>query len=131
MFKKFIVMAGLVLLPLFLPAAVQAIDIGDIEEEMQEVGDTGFGTSGGPQDITTTIGTIISVVLGILGIIFLVLAVYAGFLWMTSQGNEEKVKKAQQILTTSVIGLVITLAAYAIADFVVSEAIEATGTGTT
>lgn len=127
MFKKLFILAGLVTMPLFAPITAHATDIGDIETDLQTVGDAGYGTSGGPQTLTTTIGTIISTVLGLLGIIFLILAVYAGFLWMTSQGSEEKTKKAKQILSTAVIGLVITLAAYAIADFVVGEALTATG----
>lgn len=127
MLRKIFVLVGLIAMPLLAPVTVRAIDIGDLESELETVGDSGYGTSGGPQDLTTTIGTIISTVLGLLGIIFLVLAVYAGFLWMTSQGSEEKTKKAKQILSTAVIGLVITLAAYAIADFVVGEALTATG----
>ncbi|MEK7665517.1 MAG: hypothetical protein AAB337_01405 [Patescibacteria group bacterium] len=127
MFKKIFLIGALFVLPLVAPLTVRAIDITDIETELTTVGDAGYGTSGGPQSLTTTIGTIISTVLGLLGIIFLILAVYAGFLWMTSQGSEEKVKKAQQILTSSIIGLIITLAAYAIADFIVGEALTATG----
>ena len=126
MLKKIFVIAGLLVLPLIAPLSVHATGL-DLETDLQTVGDAGYGTSGGPQDLTTTIGTIISTVLGLLGIIFLILAVYAGFLWMTSQGSEEKTKKARQILSTAVIGLVITLAAYAIADFVVGEALTATG----
>ena len=126
MFKKIFLIGALFALPLVAPLTAHAIDITTIEDELTDVGDAAYG-SGGPQDLTTTIGTIISTVLGLLGIIFLILAVYAGFLWMTSQGSEEKVKKAQQILTSSIIGLIITLAAYAIADFVVGEALTATG----
>ncbi|PIR92378.1 hypothetical protein COU01_01910, partial [Candidatus Falkowbacteria bacterium CG10_big_fil_rev_8_21_14_0_10_44_15] len=53
-----------------------------------------------------------------LGIIFLVLVLYAGFLWMTAAGNEDQVTKAKSILTTSIIGIVIIVAAYAIVTFV-------------
>src|SRR3990167_3430064 len=38
------------------------------------------------------IGNIISIFLGLLGVIFLVLVIYAGFLLITSQGSEEKIK---------------------------------------
>lgn len=125
MLKKLFVLIGLIAMPLFAPITAHAAL--DLTTDLETVGDYGYGTSGGPQDLTQTIGTIISTVLGLLGIIFLILAVYAGFLWMTSQGSEEKTKKAKQILSTAVIGLVITLAAYAIADFVVGEALTATG----
>ncbi len=128
MFKKILTYGAILALPFAGPLVAHAISVTDISTELQTVGDSGYGTSGGPQSLTTTIGTIISTILGLLGIIFLVLAVYAGFLWMTSQGSEDKVKKAKQILSSSIIGLIITLAAYAIADFVVTEALSATGT---
>jgi len=62
----------------------------------------------------------INYVLSFLGVIFLVLAIYAGILWMTSQGNEKTVEKSKDILINSVIGLVIVALAYAISYFVVS-----------
>ena len=62
----------------------------------------------------------ITYVLSFLGVIFLVLAIYAGILWMTSQGNEKTVEKAKDILINSVIGLIIVALAYAISYFVVS-----------
>ena len=103
---------------------------GDLDDFLTEVGpEAGVSASGGTpnQTLTEIIGSVISTALGLLGVIFLILAVYAGFLWTTSQGSEEKTKKAKQILSSSVVGLVITLAAYAIATFVVGEATTATG----
>jgi hypothetical protein len=63
-------------------------------------------------------GTIITAILGLLGLIFVVLLVYAGFQWMTAEGNEEKVEKAKGTITRAVIGLAIVIAAYAITYFV-------------
>lgn len=92
----------------------------------------GLATTGGTpnSDLATIIGSIISVVLGLLGVIFLLLTIYAGFLWMTAQGNEEQVQKATGILKNAIIGLIVTLAAYSIATFVVSQVSTATS-GTT
>lgn len=69
---------------------------------------------GGNTDLATIISTLITVVLGFLGIIFLVLTISAGFKWMTSQGNEEDIKKAKGTIKNSIIGLIIVIAAYAI-----------------
>ena len=52
--------------------------------------------------------------LSFLGIAFFILIIYAGWLWMTAGGNEERLGKAKKILQEAVIGLVIVLAAYAI-----------------
>ncbi|HCC83449.1 TPA: hypothetical protein DEP96_01210 [Candidatus Uhrbacteria bacterium] len=72
-------------------------------------------------DILSLIGLLIKALLGILGVIFLILIIYAGILWMTAAGNEDKVKKAQNILKNSVIGLVILITAYAISWFVLAQ----------
>ena len=80
----------------------------------QEADLAAVGTAAGIDTETSLleiIGNIISIFLGLLGVIFLVLVIYAGFLWMTSQGSEEKIKTAKNILKNATIGLVITLAA--------------------
>ncbi len=94
------------------PALAIVLDDGHLEEAGRNAT---YTTS---QSLEDTIGILISVVLGLLGVIFLILTLYAGFLWMTSAGDSKKVDQAKQILTTSVIGLVIILAAYAITEFV-------------
>jgi len=72
-------------------------------------------------NLETSVGTVISGALALVGTIFLILTVYAGILWMLAQGNEEKVNKAKDIITAAIIGLVITMAAYAITSFVTTR----------
>jgi len=69
-------------------------------------------------NLSSIVQTVISALLGLLGIIFLVLIIYAGFNWMTAQGDEEKVTTAKDTLTRAIIGLVIITMAYAITFFV-------------
>lgn len=64
---------------------------------------------------------IINLLLGFLGLVALVLIIYAGYLWMTSAGNEEKVTQAKQILKNGVIGLLIILSSWAIVTFLISQ----------
>ena len=86
---------------------------------------TGLGTT----DIRQGVMSIINYVFGFLGIIAIVLILYAGFIWMTAAGNEEKVEQAKKIITAAVIGLVIIFVSYALANFVVTQLITATGAG--
>lgn len=76
------------------------------------------GQSFSPENI---ISEGISYALSFLGVIFLVLAIYAGITWMTSQGNEKAIEKAKNILTNSIIGLVIVALAYVISYLVISN----------
>ena len=80
----------------------------------------------GSEDLTATIGKLISALLSVLGVIFLLLIIWAGFTWMTAQGDPKKVDKAKDILITSVVGLIILLSAYAISTFVITQLGEAT-----
>jgi len=73
------------------------------------------------------IARIIQVALGFLGIIAVVLIMYAGWMWMTSEGNEEKITKAKNILKNAIIGLIIILSAFSIASFILNKLSESTG----
>lgn len=64
-------------------------------------------------------GRIVQIVLSLLGIAFLGFMIYAGIMWMTAQGNEQKVEKAKNMITESIVGIIIVAAAYAIAYFVI------------
>ncbi len=75
--------------------------------------------------LTSLIGNLIQALLGIVGVIFLVITVYAGFLWMTAQGDTGKVDKAKKMLSNSIIGIVIVVAAYAFTSYVVDALVKA------
>ncbi|MFH0853949.1 MAG: Ig-like domain-containing protein [bacterium] len=61
---------------------------------------------------------IIRIFLGFLGVILVILVMYAGFLWMTAGGDENKITQSKTILKNSLIGLLIILSSYAIVSFV-------------
>ncbi|MFA6603613.1 MAG: pilin [Patescibacteria group bacterium] len=74
----------------------------------------GLGTT----DIRTTIGNIIKAFFAFLGVAAVLIILYAGVLWMTSQGSEEKITQAKKILINATIGLAIIMSAYAITAFI-------------
>ncbi|NCT48430.1 MAG: hypothetical protein GW763_10660 [Paraglaciecola sp.] len=90
----------------------------------------GEGTYSTDLTVTVFIGNMIRTLLAATGIIFLVITVYAGILYMTAAGEPDKVKKAKSMLTSSVIGLVIIVGAYAISTYVIN-AIATAATTTT
>ncbi|MBU0660910.1 pilin [Patescibacteria group bacterium] len=77
-------------------------------------------------DIRIVIAKIIRAALGLLGTIMLGLMVYAGGIWMTSAGAEDKIAQAKKIMVNAVIGLTIILSALAIVQFVISSLLQAT-----
>ncbi len=74
--------------------------------------------------LTDYLGNIVGVFLGLLGTIFVILIVYAGYTWMMASGNAEKVSKAQGTIKSAVLGLVITVAVYAIWIFIFARIVK-------
>ncbi len=87
---------------------------------------SGLGGSLSGSDPRAIAGRIINIALGLLGVIAVGLIIYAGFLWMTSGGEEEKISKAKKLLISAVIGLGIILSSWAIASFVLNRLHNAT-----
>lgn len=72
---------------------------------------------------------IIQAFLVLLGTLFLVYAVYAGYLILTSAGNEERVEKGKSILKNTTIGIAIILSAYG-TTWIVQQVFVASGDDT-
>lgn len=73
------------------------------------------------------IGNAINLLLTVMGLILLIIIVYGGITWMTAGGDEGNVKKARTMMIQGVIGMAVTLSAYALTQFVVDNIVEATG----
>ena len=84
---------------------------------------TGLGT----RDLREGVMMIVQYLLGFLGIIAIIVILYGGFVWLTSAGSEEKVGQAKKFIPAGIIGLIIIFISYAIAAFVITQLIEATG----
>lgn len=59
-------------------------------------------------------GRFIMIALSFLGIIAVIIVIYAGFQWMTSGGNQERVASSKKMLIAGLIGLLIILLSLAI-----------------
>ena len=73
------------------------------------------------EDVRVIAGRFIQFALGFLGVLAVLLIMYAGFLWMTSGGNEEKISVAKKILKNGIIGLIIILSAWTLATFFINR----------
>jgi amino acid transporter len=92
--------------------------------------DKAAGTGLGDTDPRIIAARIIRIFLGFLGIIAVSLVMYAGWMYMTAEGDSEKVEKAKKILIGALIGLVICLASFAIASFILNSLLDASGANT-
>lgn len=105
----FLFLVQLVAAPFALAASIQTDNLN--KQDTALMAQSGLS---GNSNLATIISILIQTILGFLGIVFLVLTIMAGFKWMTSQGNEDEIKKAKGSLKNSIIGLLIVIAAYTI-----------------
>lgn len=80
----------------------------------------------GNLDPRVVAANIVRVALGFLAIIVVILIIYAGFVWMTSEGDEAKITQAKKIIKNAVIGLIIILASFGITTFLINKFLEGT-----
>lgn len=71
---------------------------------------------------------VITYLLSFITLIGVIYVIYAGFQVMTGAGDDEKMKKARQIIIYVLVGIIIMWLAYAIVDLIIKAA---TTTGTT
>lgn len=86
----------------------------------------GTATGLGTQDLKETITSVVNVLMGFLGIIAVIVILLGGFKWMTAGGGEDKIDEAKKLIGAGIVGLVIILAAYAIATYVINTISSAT-----
>ena len=121
-----LVISAMVIVPVFsvaLTANAQADNMlwGGFEGNVQAA--TGLGNTD-PREMA---GSVLNVLLGFLGIIAVLIILFGGFKWMTAAGDESKVDEAKKLIGAGVIGLVVILAAFGVAQFVVNALYGATG----
>lgn len=108
---------GSLFAPMIASAQLSSADTG-----LSKTVEKGYGVSTSILSLPEFIGSyVIAPILGLTGTIIFALMTYAGFLWVTAQGDDKKVKKAKDILTECIVGAVILVGAYALANFVVTS----------
>lgn len=113
--KLLVVVFGLIL-PVAAGAQLSSADTG-LTGTVKE----GYGRTESIIGLPEFVGTyVIRPILGLTGTLLFVLMTYAGFLWVTAQGDDKKIKKAKDILTECIVGTVILVGAYALANFVIT-----------
>jgi len=117
--KKIYSLASLLLLSFFFrPFGALASNLKDaFSLSATSSGVAGYNTQ---SSLESTLSIAVTVVLTILGVVFIGLIIYSGIIWMTANGNEQKVEKASTTLKDSFIGLIVVMAAYAISFFLFS-----------
>jgi len=81
-------------------------------------------------DPRQVIGNVIRALLGVVGSLALGVFILGGFTWVTSAGNEEKVKKGKDMVMWAAFGLAMIFMSYALVTFVIGALVGSTGGST-
>jgi hypothetical protein len=97
---------------------------GDTCDELREKFENAGGSAvieGVPEycSVESIYSKFVNVALFAIGIVAVIGVIYGGYLYMTAAGNDSQVKKGRQVLTWSIIGLLVVLAAATIVNVVV------------
>lgn len=68
-----------------------------------------------------TVNAIINIIVGLVGFIAVVVLIIGGISFITSQGDTAKVTKARNTILYGIVGLVVSLLAFAIVNFVLGS----------
>lgn len=93
--------------------------IGGFTNTGQAIGFTTNDNGAPKQEFAVVLGTYATGFAAIMSAFFIVLTVYGGWLWMTAQGNEEKVQTGKMRILSGIIGLAIIISGRLIAELVI------------
>jgi hypothetical protein len=99
---------------------VEAASCGSAKQCIDQ-GLTASGASGTPGDLSTILTTVTNILLFLMGAVSVIMIIIGGFRYVTSQGDQTQMQSAKNTILYAVIGVVVSIAAYAIVSFVVAQ----------
>lgn len=78
----------------------------------------------GDKSLMSNVSMLINVFASVMGFLAVGMIVYGGFMLLTAQGDPAKIKRGKDVVTYSIIGLILVMLAYAIVNFVMNSGIK-------
>ncbi|MBI2436749.1 MAG: hypothetical protein HYV41_03345 [Candidatus Magasanikbacteria bacterium] len=105
----------------FLATPIYAIKtLNDATPALKKVsGQTGITE----ESVPSVVGNALQAALYISGLLFFLFIVYAGIVWMTARGKDERIEKARNTMIGATIGMVILVASYGITNLIQTRVI--------
>ena len=76
------------------------------------------------ENVPELVGNFLRAFFGIIGVIALVIFIYGGLLWMTSMGEEDRVKKGRETMIWAGLGLIAIFGSYTIVQFILDAVLK-------
>ena len=72
----------------------------------------------------SNVAMLINVFASVMGFLAVGMIIYGGFMLLTAQGDPAKIKRGKDVVTYSIIGVILVMLAYAIVNFVMNSGIK-------
>ena len=72
----------------------------------------------------SNVAMLINVFASVMGFLAVGMIIYGGFMLLTAQGDPAKIKRGKDVVTYSIIGVILVMLAYAIVNFVMKSGIK-------
>lgn len=118
--KVKMLLAGMLIVPTM---ALAAAPVANAQYNLQTGTEAakGDGMKDGVGDPNSLVKNIVNVVLWVVGILSVIMLIWGGIRYITSAGDSNKVTSAKNTIMYAVIGLVISILAFAITNFVINQ----------
>lgn len=78
----------------------------------------------GDKSLMSNVSMLINVFASVMGFLAVGMIIYGGFMLLTAQGDPAKIKRGKDVVTYSIIGVILVMLAYAIVNFVMNSGIK-------
>ena len=78
----------------------------------------------GDKSLMSNVSMLINVFAPVMGFLAVGMIIYGGFMLLTAQGDPAKIKRGKDVVTYSIIGVILVMLAYAIVNFVMNRGIK-------
>ncbi len=101
------------------PANAFAITCGGVEVYSQTCPDELTPVTDGESKITKYVNNVLNVLFIVAGTVAVIVIIYGGIMYMTAAGDPGKIASAKKAIMFAVVGLVISVSAFAITNFLI------------
>lgn len=78
----------------------------------------------GDKSLMSNVAMLINIFASVMGFLAVGMIIYGGFMLLTAQGDPAKIKRGKDVVTYSIIGVILVMLAYAIVNFVMNSGIK-------
>lgn len=102
---------------------------GSLRAEADSFAECNLPDKSGEPTLMETVQKIINVIIGVIGVVAVVVIILGGVYYVISQGEAAKITRAKNTILYGIVGLVVSLLAFAIVNFVMTSVFSSSSTG--